>query len=56
MKRNDEQLVVMTPADAARLLVMAQRTDPIDISEALTICRLASLIDRIANEAERRSA
>ena len=49
MRRNDEQLVVMTPADAQRLLAMSQRTQPIDISEALTQLRLMSLLARASD-------
>lgn len=48
MRRNDEQFVVMTPEDAARLLAMSERTQPISLDEAITQLRLMSLLARVS--------
>jgi len=46
MRRNDEQLVAMTPRQAQLLLDMAQRTEPISLDEAITRMRLISVLAR----------
>jgi hypothetical protein len=52
MRRNDEQLVAMTPRQAQLLLDMAQRTDPISLDEAITRMHLISVLAR-AEDADR---
>jgi len=42
----DEAIVVMSPEDAARLLAMSERTEPISLAEACTQLRLRSLVER----------
>jgi hypothetical protein len=43
---HEEAIVLMSPEDAARLLAMSERTEPISLAEACTQLRLRSLIER----------
>jgi hypothetical protein len=55
MRRNDQQLVAMTPRQAQLLLDMVQRTEPISLDEAVTRMHLISVLARADDAIETRS-